>query len=409
MVTETPACAPLLWPPRQLRRTLRAITERMARDLAGPATAAPDFTPTEWRLARAVAVMHGVSALLPGRVDWHGPSAWTAFLEAQREHIRDRQLRSARLLDEINRRTRVAGIAFVALKGAALHALGLYAPGERPMADLDLWVGEHDRRAMAWLLGALGYQALLTSATEDVYLPPGIRAAGFGEHADSGITIEVHARLSQPMPLTVVDLSDRIFPERPLPGRNDYRSAGALMGHLLMHAAVNMQLRQLRLVQLHDVALLAPRLGAAGWSDATHFGAESQPSWWALPPLRLVNRYYRDAIPAEVIEVLEPSCNRRLRRLARRSLLTDVSGSNPHSVVFPGLSWAQSAREALRFVAARLGRGARVASGRIGVIPPLALYPWAKVSHRRRLLDVLFRRYRADTLFTVNAALRGDP
>jgi len=38
----------------------------------------------------------------------------------------------------IDERGAPEGIAAVALKGAALHAIGLYAIGERPMADIDL-------------------------------------------------------------------------------------------------------------------------------------------------------------------------------------------------------------------------------------------------------------------------------
>ena len=37
-----------------------------------------------------------------------------------------------------------AGVAIVPLKGAALHANGLYLAGDRPMADIDLLAGEFD-------------------------------------------------------------------------------------------------------------------------------------------------------------------------------------------------------------------------------------------------------------------------
>jgi len=39
-----------------LQGTLRKITERLARELAGPTPVAPDWSPIEWRLARAVAL-----------------------------------------------------------------------------------------------------------------------------------------------------------------------------------------------------------------------------------------------------------------------------------------------------------------------------------------------------------------
>ena len=45
----------------------------------------------------------------------------------------------------------------IALKGAALHAHKIYAPGERPMADLDLLVAESDTARAAQLLTELGF------------------------------------------------------------------------------------------------------------------------------------------------------------------------------------------------------------------------------------------------------------
>ncbi len=397
------------YPLRRLRRPLRQITERMAHDLAGGAGPAPRYSATEWRLARAVAVVHGVAGLLPGRVDWRGPPDWHAFLDSQREHTRRRQTRIERLLTALDARAHAVGVPFVALKGAALHAAGVYAPGERPMADLDLWVAHADAPAVGVVLAALGYAAPLVFDTQSVYRPQrGGGAPRFGEHAEQAITVEVHTRLVHAMPITRVDLSDRIFPATPAPGRNGYRSPGALMGHLLMHAAVNMQQRTLRLVQLHDIALLAPRLGATDWDSATRFGADERLAWWALPPLRLVDRYYRGVVPAGVTARLELGAPPVLRHLARRRVLADVSGSNLHFAAFPGLGWAPSAGEMLRYVGQRLGRALRVARGRLAVVPSAELHPWSAASHRRRLGDALLRRGRPDTLFAVAAALRSE-
>jgi hypothetical protein len=43
-----------------LQGTLRKITERLAGELAKPTLVAPDWSPVEWRVARAVAVIHCV-------------------------------------------------------------------------------------------------------------------------------------------------------------------------------------------------------------------------------------------------------------------------------------------------------------------------------------------------------------
>jgi hypothetical protein len=55
------------------------------------------------------------------------------------------------LLERMDTDARRAGLALVALKGAALHARGLYIPGERPMADIDLLVSEQDAGPAATL------------------------------------------------------------------------------------------------------------------------------------------------------------------------------------------------------------------------------------------------------------------
>jgi hypothetical protein len=49
------------------------------------------------------------------------------------------------------------GVALVALKGAALHAQGIYSAGERPMADLDLLVSEDNMARATELLTELGF------------------------------------------------------------------------------------------------------------------------------------------------------------------------------------------------------------------------------------------------------------
>jgi len=54
---------------------------------------APDWSPTEWQLARAVAVIHCVSALLSGSLRWEGPAQWRDFLAGQKKHVAARYRR----------------------------------------------------------------------------------------------------------------------------------------------------------------------------------------------------------------------------------------------------------------------------------------------------------------------------
>src|SRR5438105_206113 len=125
-------------PAKAVQAALRKTTETLARELAGPTDRAPDWSDFEWLVVRAVAAMHGVSPLLSGVLRWRGPAGWNEFLRDQRAHTSARHPRIMELLRLIDARARDDGIAVVALKGAELHACGLYVPGERPMADVDL-------------------------------------------------------------------------------------------------------------------------------------------------------------------------------------------------------------------------------------------------------------------------------
>ena len=155
-----------------LRAGLRRTTEALAADLAAPRAdgSTPDWNTLEWQLAMAAAAAHGVSPLLCGRSAWKN-APWQSFLESQREHVADRHMRIVALLDRIDRKARAAGIAIVPLKGSALHALGVYLPGERPMADIDLLVREATRDSYAGLSQELGYVVAFVTWKHRVFKP----------------------------------------------------------------------------------------------------------------------------------------------------------------------------------------------------------------------------------------------
>src|SRR6185437_14056291 len=126
-------------PAAAVQAALRTTTERLAAEVASPRPAAPAWTHFEWRIARAVAVMHGVSGLLSARLAWHGPPGWMDFLREQHAHTAARQVRLIELRERVNAAFAEDAIPAQALKGAVLDAI-FYRPGERPMADLDVLV-----------------------------------------------------------------------------------------------------------------------------------------------------------------------------------------------------------------------------------------------------------------------------
>jgi hypothetical protein len=399
--------------PRRLRqvlpRVLPQVTEYLAAALSGEAQSEPVWNVVQWRIARAVAVIHGISPLLSTRLTWVGPPGWRAFLDSQRGHTATRFHRMAALLNAVDVQAARAGIAFMPLKGAALHGIGVYAPGERPMADIDLLVKREDLLAMNRVLVELGYRTVSASEHEHVLVPVGGPSASLTEHADNGITIELHACIRWPMPVRPVDITSTLWASASNPGRNDYPSLGSLMGHLLLHAAVNMQLRILRMIQLHDMALLAPRLSATDWSAMLAPEGGRAAPWWALPPLQLLGHYYPGVIPGDAIAAIKSGCPALLRFTAPRLRLTNVSVSNPRRAMFPALLWAGSLPEACTTLGGRLRSAVQAVRSNAPVREATELQPWIARSHRRRAFDVLLGRARPETMMVITAALRDDP
>ena len=393
---------------------LRKTSESLARELAVPTHEPPLWTEFEWHIARAVAGMQGVSTLLHEGLRWEGPESWRSFLHEQRKHSIARHLHISRILDAIDSQARLEGVALVALKGAALHANGIYTAGQRPMGDIDLLVRQEDTKAVARVLDACGYAPAFTIRRHQVFQPrvrkvsTGVR---LGEHVDNAVKIEVHTRIAEPLPVTPADITQFLFPLAAHAGLNPYPSPASLMLHLLLHAAGNMRAHALRLIQLHDIALLAGRFGPGDWKELLAMRPDGRTLWWALAPLMLTARYYPDAIPQHLFAMLGIECPWLLRKLARHQRLTEVSWSNIRIAAFPGVEWSRSPREALEFMIGRIwpSREARLELKEGGAqIPDSSSVPWYGISHGARILRWIFSRPpRVQTLLSVRAALAG--
>jgi hypothetical protein len=399
-------------PMREIAVALRKTTETLAQELAVPANGPPAWTEFEWQIARAASAMQGVSSLLYAGARWQGPDGWRRFLHEQWSQSVARHAEIARRLDAIDSQARLAGVAFVALKGAALHATGVYGGGERPMGDIDLLVRHADAEATARVLEACGYAAFFAVGRHQVFQPRASKAltgAILGEHIDSQIKVEVHTRIAESLPVAATDITQFLLPLAMQPGLNAYPSPASLMMHLLLHAAGNMRARALRLIQLHDVALLAGRFGAGDWRELLAARPNGRPLWWAFAPLRLAARYYPASIPPELLATLDMQCPWLLNKLTRRQHLTDVSWSNIRIEAFPGLEWSRTPAEALEFMRQRIwpSREARLQVEEVGAqIPGSSSVPWYGVAHGARILRWIFSHPpRVQTLLSVRAAL----
>ncbi len=395
--------------PAELQLLLCKVTERLARELASPSETAPDWSEFEWTIARAVAAMHGISPLLSRSLLWRGPGPWKSFLDEQRAHTRARHGRIQELLQSINQKALETGIAATALKGAALHQLGLYEAGDRPMADVDLLVRPADVERTAALLASLGFQQTGESWKERVFTPiDAPAAADLGEHSANSLKIELHERICERLPLRLTEVSESIFPAEPRPGLNCYPSNGALMRHLLLHAAGSMAFQCLRILQLHDIALLARLMTDADWNVIIAPNSSAR-LWWAYPPLELASRYYRASVPARVLAALKSDCPYILRAVGTHKSLVEVSYSYLWIKALPGIEWSQSLPEILDFALSRVRPDAAHLALREN---QAASQVWAKqgdwssLSQARRIVRWLSsRQTRPATMHAVRAAL----
>ncbi|HKE96561.1 MAG TPA: nucleotidyltransferase family protein [Povalibacter sp.] len=393
---------------------LRKTTERLACDLAGPADAAPQWSDFEWRIAMAVATMHGISGLLADTLSWAGPEYWQAFLTGQKHQAVLREQHVHALLNTIDALAGTKGIALVALKGATLIRQNLYAPGQRPMGDIDLLVRHGDVPACAELLQQAGYRSAFANRRHTVFAPAANSTpVDFGEHVDNPLKVEVHEVIAERLPCSAVDITDQTWPVAAVPGLHSYSSNATALRHLLLHAAGNMRARAARLIQFHDIALLTRRMSRSDWEELLPDQATTQASWWMLPPLRLTARYYGAAIPLTVIASVEPFCPRALRRAAGRHQLADISWSQIRIPAFPGIEWSRSITETLQFMKSRIWPGRRTLQElRVGVdqMPQLSRIPWYGQSHATRIARWMFSQPpRVQTLHSVRRALGSHP
>src|SRR6185437_1342641 len=140
-----------------------------------------------------------------------------------------------------------------------------------PMADVDLLVRPADAQRARQTLESLGFSQSFANWRHGVFVPEAHAVhASIGEHAQNYLKIELHTRIAEKLPLRITDVTDEIYPRTPHPGLNAYPSTAALMTHLLIHAAGAMAYRVLRLLHLHDIALVSAQMTGSDWDGLAH-------------------------------------------------------------------------------------------------------------------------------------------
>src|ERR1700752_3294637 len=194
-------------PFRAVATALRKTTERLAAEVVESSASRPEWSELEWAIARSVSAMQGISTVLANGLSWSGPPGWQSFLAEQREQCLLRHARIGELLGRVDEEVRERGIKCIALKGAALRALDLYAPGDRPMGDIDLLVGSRDTQAIAAAMVELDYVEAFATNRHRVFEPRHKSASrSFGEHVDHPLKIEIHTAVAERLPMRKVDV-----------------------------------------------------------------------------------------------------------------------------------------------------------------------------------------------------------
>ena len=192
---------------------------------------------------------------------------------------------------QVDARARTRGVPLVALKGAALHAHGIYAPGERPMADLDLLVSEADAARAAELLTELGFHPGHLTWKHQAFEPDdgamdparSVRTATIPSTSSCTAASERSCRCAR---WTSPRSCGRAHHG---PGSTTTLRAARCCCTSCCTPPARCLGRTTRLLHLHDIARLTSTMGPADWDELFRQAqASADPElWWAYPPLLL--------------------------------------------------------------------------------------------------------------------------
>jgi hypothetical protein len=232
-----------------------------------------------WQVAGDVVFTQGIAGWL------HRSLAGTALESRMPAPLRDRlaeeHARTAARAERVHRdlarildAAASAGVVVMPLKGSLLTTLRYLDPATRPMADIDLLIREPDRKPMLDAMLALGYRQAdgFRSPGRDELLDPGGSAvvSWTSEDPDNTCPVELLRRVDKrPWAGRIAyDLTELLWAEAEpttILGRPAWRpSDRSLLIHLAAHATMNLIAGTGRLIQLADLAVVAPRVASLG-------------------------------------------------------------------------------------------------------------------------------------------------
>lgn len=318
-----------------------------------------DWSDTDWEVARWVTQVHGIAPLLHAQsATWPGAASLApqlrAYLAGQHQRSAARVGLLLAELAEILAAFEADGLPVVPLKGSLLATRYYAAPGLRLMNDLDLLVRrEHEPRAVE-LLGQLRYGQVGRSWKHLMLARP--EASGpvvdyDGEHPANPRSLDLHTQLAEAFWGIRYDLSEPVWAGAQ-PGRLLGHAALdmptlVLLQHLVAHAVSDMIARRVRLLHLHDIALVAARVDRRGWEQLVEAAQSRREQRYLYPALQLASRQF-GAVPADVLAALRPGVPPSLRDMLDQHDIDQFSYCNSAPTSFrEKLAWYRPGRERL--------------------------------------------------------------
>lgn len=311
-----------------------------------------------WAEARQAALVHGIAPLLATRLA--GDPAWPALNLGLRAYLKAQLTLNGRRvalmradLAGVLKAADDAGVAAMPLKGAVLLEHYYADPALRPMADLDLLVRPAQQAAFGMIMGELGFRMVEATPRHRAYLRGEPRVVSWdGEHPDNPRGVEVHTAVGEQLRAIGYTITEQIWAGAT---RDSFAGApgwtpapAALLHHLLIHTCHNMVNRRLRLVQLYDLTLVAPRLGRADWDALAAAALRAGEARLLYAPLALAERVFGPLAPAATREALAGGTPAPLRALVDRLPASAFSlcDRSEVSAAFK-LAWYRPGRERL--------------------------------------------------------------
>jgi hypothetical protein len=179
---------------------------------------------------------------------------------------------------------------------------------------------------------------------------PATVASWDGEHPDNPRGVEVHSSVGERLRAIRYEITAAMWegttPVSYVGFLGLAPAPSALLQHLLIHTCHNMINRRLRLIQLYDIALVAPQVDLVSWHLMADAAIRAGEARLLAAPLALAEATFGPMAPASVREALERATPRALCSLIGRLTPSDLSLC-AQSEVSPAfrLAWYRPGRE----------------------------------------------------------------